>query len=213
MARQALSKADPKHLRVWPLAIPGRCLQVGFDRHQQRLVTIIERFCPQRFARRAAQEGAPSGLETMDVRKQGRAGSCATWPGVWSMRNRASRAASVPRRAGRDPHHHPPRPPPPRRAEASPSWPPAVPTCIESTLRSASRCYPGHACNGSNLRCLSERRRWRSDGLSHAGLLEAQKTFRTPQLALSVSCTGYVTQTLSRSDLTKARHRPISWPS
>ena len=38
------------------------------------------------------QEGAPSpGTRTTQTRPSG---SCATWPGVWSMRNRASRAAS-----------------------------------------------------------------------------------------------------------------------
>ena len=120
---------------------------------------IIEAPAPT-FARER-QEGAPSGLGP-GRRKPRPSGSCATWSGVWSMRNRASRAASW--RGWR---------------RSSPS---SVSACrTNSGARSPATNIVENAL-GTVRQVTRNVKRWRHAEMAlrwtAAGLLEAQKTFR-----------------------------------
>ena len=116
------------------LALPGRCLQVGFDRHQQRLGPRSRASVPDALPAAARRAGRRSWRRT-------RSGPC-------PRRRRPS--------AGRSPdpcrtrwRHSSPRPPPPQRAEGL-IRPPAVPPRMVNSPTASWR-YASSACTGSPL--------------------------------------------------------------
>ena len=78
---KALSKADPQHLRC------GRFRHPPLAR-STRAVTSSSRLPLHRRLRASRRRSVRPGTRTTQTRP---IGCCATWPGVWSMRNRASR--------------------------------------------------------------------------------------------------------------------------
>ena len=108
------------------LALPGRCLQVGFDRHQQRLVRDRGLRSPTLCRRLLERAGRRSWRRT-------RSGPC--------PRRRRPAAGRRPDPCRARWRHSSPRPPPPQRAEGLRLGGPAVPPAW-STLRSASWRYP-----------------------------------------------------------------------
>ena len=119
------------------LALPGRCLQVGFDRHQQRLVrrglrspTLCRRLLGVLAGGHGVERGAghaPGGADPPQAVGQTRAG-----------RGGASS----------------PRPPPPQRAEGLRLGLQRSTCMVNSPIRFMA--LSSSACTGSPLRCLSE---------------------------------------------------------
>ena len=112
------------------LALPGRCLQVGFDRHQQRLVRDRGLRSPTLCRRLLGVLAGASWRRT-------RSGPC---PMQAVGQTRAGRGGGTHRRNA-------------PKGRRSPSWPPAVPPAW-STLRSASWRYPAAYVTGSPLPLL-----------------------------------------------------------
>ena len=106
MARRHSAKVyvSDEHLLVWPPpAMEGGQMPDG------RAVTSSSA-CPCICMRASRRRSVRPGTRTR--RKQGLSGSCATWSGVWSMRNRASRRREPILEAGWEEilTRHPPRP-------------------------------------------------------------------------------------------------------
>ena len=115
--------------------------------------------CPCICMRASRRRSVRPGTRTTQTRPNG---CCATWPGVWSMRNRASRAASW--RGWR-------RSSPSSASACRTNSGARSPAPTSSRTRSA-RCARSPATSNAG-----DTPRWRSDRTA-AGLLEAQKTFR-----------------------------------
>ena len=119
---------------------------------------IIERL-PHICTRASRRRSVRPGTRTTQTRPSG---SCATWPGVWSMRNRASRAASW-RGWTRSS---------PSSASACRTNSGARSPAPTSSRTRSARCARSPATSNAG-----DTPRWRSDGPPPA-FLEAQKTFR-----------------------------------
>ena len=97
--------------------------------------------------------------------------------------------------------HSSPRPPPPPKGRRSPSWPPAVLTCmVNSPIRFMA--LSSSACTGSPLRCLSEASIPPIAFSRHC----SSRKISTPNWR-DRSCTSSSRKS-RKNDLTLARHRP-----
>ena len=122
----------------------------------------ISSACPNICTRASRRRSVRPGTRTTQTRPSG---SCATWSGVWSMRNRASRAASW--RGW---------------TRSSPSSASAMPHELRRSLACTNIV---ENALGTVRQATRNVKRWRHAGMAlrwtAAGLLEAQKTFRSPQ--------------------------------